>query len=79
MTKVLQEASPKSDDSRVSSGNRSSIPGKGEIFLSKPELPDRLWGQTSLLWNGYRGPYPGVKWPGREAYHLSPTAGVKKE
>ena len=37
-------------------------PGGGEIFRTSP---DRLWGPPSLLYNGYRVSFPGVKWPGR--------------
>jgi hypothetical protein len=37
----------------------------GEIFRTRP---DRPWGPTSLLYNGYRI-FPGVKRPGRGAYH----------
>ena len=38
------------------SGDR--IPVGGEIFLT---CPDRLWGPPSLLYNGYRVFFPGVK------------------
>jgi hypothetical protein len=31
-----------------------SIPGKGKIFFSSPQRPDRLWGPPSLLSNRYR-------------------------
>jgi hypothetical protein len=48
----------------------------GEIFLSRP---DRPWGPPSLLYNGYRVSFPGVKRPGRgvdQPPHLVP--GLKK-
>jgi hypothetical protein len=52
------------------------VPVGSRIFLS-PCRPDRLWGQASLLSNGYRGLFsPGVKRPGREADH-SPLAIVE--
>jgi hypothetical protein len=31
------------------------IPGRGKIFFSSPQCPDRLYGPPSLLSNGYRG------------------------
>jgi hypothetical protein len=31
--------------------------------------PDDIWGLPSLLFDGYRGYYTGVKWPGRDADH----------
>jgi hypothetical protein len=43
--------------------------------------PDRLWGPSSLISNGYKGEglSQGVKRLGREAHHSSPTsAEVKK-
>jgi hypothetical protein len=50
----------------------------GAIFFSSPRRPDRLWGSPSLLSNGYRVSFPGVKWSGRETDHSLPTsAGVK--
>jgi hypothetical protein len=36
------------------------VPVGPRIFTS-PYCPDRLWGPTSLLSYGYRGPFPGVK------------------
>jgi hypothetical protein len=52
----------------------------GARILSFPRCPDRLWDQTSLPSNGYRGVLClGVKWPGREAHHSPPaSAEVKK-
>jgi hypothetical protein len=41
---------------------RGSNPGGGEIFRTRP---DRPWGPHSLLYNGYRVYFPGVKRPGR--------------
>jgi hypothetical protein len=39
-----------------------SNPGWGEIFRTRPDL---LWGQPSLIYNGYRVSAPGVKRLGR--------------
>jgi hypothetical protein len=51
-----------------------SSPGRGWILFSSPSRPDRLWGPTSLLSNGYQG----VKWLGYEADHLSPYSAEVK-
>jgi len=55
---------------------RSGIESRwGEIFYT---LPDRPWGPTSHLNNGYRV-FPGVKWTGRDVDHSLPSsAEVKK-
>jgi hypothetical protein len=37
------------------SGFGSSIPDEGWKFFSSPPCPDRLWGPSSLLSNGYGG------------------------
>jgi hypothetical protein len=49
-----------------------SIPGKGKRFFCSSQRPDRLWGSRSLLYNGYRGFYPGAVWPEREADRSPP-------
>jgi hypothetical protein len=41
------------------------IPGRG--FFSSPQQLDRLREPSSLLSDGYRGSFPGIKWQGREA------------
>ena len=51
------------------------IPG-GEIFRSRP---DRPWGPHSLLHNGYRVSFPGVKRPGRGVDHRHPSRATVKE
>jgi hypothetical protein len=52
-----------------------SIPGRGKGFFLYPLCPDRLWGPPSLLYNGYRGSFPGAKaWPGRDADHSPPSS-----
>ena len=57
---------------------RSSSPGRGKLFFSPPKIPDRFWGPPSLLFNGYRGSFPGVKLPMRDVDHLRPS-GAKTE
>ena len=51
---------------------RGSNPGwgGGEIFLTRP---DRPWGPPSLLYNGYRVSFSGVKRPGRGTDHPPPS------
>jgi hypothetical protein len=54
--------------------------GRGKRFFSFLNRPDRLWGPHSLLFNGYRSSLPGVKRPGPEVNHSSPsTAEIKNE
>ena len=48
---------------------RGSNPG-GDIFSIRL---DRSWGPPSLLPNGYRISFPGVKWPGHGADHPLPS------
>jgi hypothetical protein len=36
------------------------VPIESRIFSSS-QRPHRLWGPPSLLFNGYRGPFPGGK------------------
>ena len=47
-------------------GPVTKIPMGGEIFRTRPDLP---WGPPSLLYNGYRFCFPGVKRPGRGVNH----------
>jgi hypothetical protein len=56
---------------------RGSVPGRGKICFSIPKHSDRLWGPPSVLFNGYRGLFPGVKRLGRNAAPLS-SAEIKK-
>jgi hypothetical protein len=39
--------------------------------------PDRPWGPPSLLYNGYRVTFPGVKW--RDVNHQFPSSAEVKE
>ena len=51
-----------------------SNPGGGEIFRPRP---DRPCGPSSLLYNGCRVSFPGVKRPGRRVdnpFHLAPKS-----
>jgi len=55
-------------DSSVGIATRYGLNGPGiesqwqdEIFRNRPERP---WGPLSLLCNGYRENFQGVKWPG---------------
>jgi hypothetical protein len=53
-----------------------SNPGRSEIFRSRP---DRPWGPPSLLYNGYRVSFLGVKRPGRGVDHPPPSSARVKE
>jgi hypothetical protein len=62
------------DDGRV--GFRVLV---GSNVFASSYRPNRLWGLSSFLLNGYGAPSPGVKQQGREADHSTPTsAEVKK-
>jgi hypothetical protein len=55
-----------------------SIPGSARFFYS-PQRPDRLWGPTTLLSNGYREIFPrGVKRQERETDHSLPSCAEVK-
>jgi len=57
--------------------SRDRIPVGDEIFRT---YPDRPWGPTSILYNGYRVFTGGKKRPGRDANPLpSSSAVVKKQ
>jgi hypothetical protein len=53
-----------------------SNPGGGDIFRT---LSDRPWGPPSLLYNGYRVSFPGVKRSGRGANHQPPSSAEVQE
>jgi hypothetical protein len=55
---------------------RGSNPGGGEIFRARPVRP---WGPPSLLYNGYRVSFPGVKRPGRGVDHPYQSIAEVKE
>jgi hypothetical protein len=50
--------------------------GEGEIFYTRS---DRPWGPPSLLYNGYRVSFPGVKRPGRGGNHPPQSSAEVKE
>jgi hypothetical protein len=55
-----------------------SVPELG-IFSSPPPYPDRSWGPSSFLSNGYRGFFtPRVKRPRHEADHSPPSSSEVK-
>ena len=45
--------------------------GRDERFFCSLECPDRLWGQPTLLFSGYRGFFLRVNWLGLEDDNLS--------
>jgi hypothetical protein len=55
---------------------QGSNPSGGEIYRNRP---DRPWGPPSLLYNGYRVCFPGVKRPGRGVDHPLPSSVWIKE
>jgi hypothetical protein len=63
-------------DQRGKTPDRKKNPGGGEIFSTRP---DRPWGPPSLLYNGYRVSFPGVKRPGRGADHPPSSSAEVKE
>jgi len=50
---------------------RGSNPGGGEVYHT---LPNRPWGPSSLLYNGYWVSFPGFKRPGRGVDHPPPSS-----
>jgi len=55
---------------------RGSNPDKGEILRTRP---DRPWGPSTLLYNGQRVSFPGVKRPGCDVDHPPPPIAEVKE
>ena len=55
---------------------QGSNSGAGEVFCTRPDQP---WGPLSILYNGYRVPFPGVKRPGGGANHPPPSRTEVKE
>jgi hypothetical protein len=70
-------------DSSVGIATRCEMDGPGiesrwggEIFSTRPNRP---WDLTSLLYNGYRVSFPGVKRPGRGVDHPPSSSAEDKE
>jgi hypothetical protein len=61
---------------KIIKSNFLSIRPVGEIFRT---CPDRPWGPPSLLYNGYRVSFPGVKRPGRGVDHPPSSSAEVKE
>jgi hypothetical protein len=57
---------------------RGSSAGRGWEFFSSTPPPDRHWGPLSLQSNGYKESFLGVKRPGRETDHSSPSSAEVK-
>ena len=75
--KGLQWLSRYSDSLRFGrSGESNPGGGKGEIFRTRP---DRPWGPPSLLYNGYRASFPGLKRPGCGVDHYLDLAPESKK
>ena len=55
---------------------RESSPGGGEIF---PTHPGGRWDPPSVLYNGYRVSFPGIKRPGHGVNHPPPSSAEVKE
>ena len=55
---------------------RGSNPGGGEVFCTRPDWP---WGLPSLLYDGYRVTFPGVKRLGRGVNHIPSSSAKVKE
>jgi hypothetical protein len=51
---------------------RVSSPVRGKRFFCSPKRLNSLWDPPSLLFNGYRGSFLGVKRRGREVDHSPP-------
>ena len=59
---------------------RVSSPIRGKRFFFSLKRLNLLWGPLSLLFNGYRGSFLGIKQPGREVDHSLPfSAKVNNE
>jgi len=55
------------------SGVRIPVGPSDFFFFCTPERSDRLWGQPSILFSGYRCFFPEVNRPMREGDHLPPS------
>jgi hypothetical protein len=56
-----------------------SIPGRGKRFFSSPQRPEKFWGPSSLISNGYRWVvFARVKRSERESDHSPPSSAEVK-
>ena len=79
---VKSEYSILGRDSSVDIATRYGLDGPGiesQWVLEFRTCPDRPWGPTSLLYNGYRVSFLGVKRPGRGADHPLPSSAEVEE
>jgi hypothetical protein len=57
-----------------------SNPNRSIRFFFSPKCLDCLWDPPSLLFNGYQGYFPELKWQGHEVNHsLTCSAEIKNE
>jgi hypothetical protein len=66
-------------DSSVGTVTRYRLDGPWIEFWWERDFPHRLWEPLSLLYNGYRLSFLGVKRPGRGADHQLPSSTEVKE
>jgi len=57
---------------------RAPNQGRSKRFFYSPKRSDRPWDLPSVLFNTYRGSFFGIKRPGREVGHSSPTSAKVK-
>jgi hypothetical protein len=65
--------------SNFSTPNKYADPGRDKRFISSPKRPDWLWDLHSLLFNRYQNSFQGVKQPGHEVNHSTPSIANIKE
>ena len=53
---------------------RAPNQGSSKRFFDSPKRSDWPWDLPSVLFNTYRGSFLGIKRPGREVGHSSPTS-----
>jgi hypothetical protein len=69
-------------DSSVDTATRHGLDGPGTESRWGRDIPQPskpVLGPPSLLYNGYRVSFPGVKWPGRGVDHPTPFSAEVKE
>ena len=53
---------------------RGMNPGRSNRFFPSPKRPYLLWGPPSLIFNVHRDSFSGVKCPGLEYDHVTPSS-----